>query len=130
MSDLKNRLQPMFRLKKPCSNCPFRKNGAIELEPGRLDGIVENLVSDDWSNFQCHKTVHNPKTGGHWDDDGHYSPSGKEAMCVGAAIYLEKLGRPTVAMRLGQLLGVYDKTACMANRQLIIEPNVGPINAN
>src|SRR3989344_5614440 len=30
--------------KRPCSNCPFRSDGAgIELHPGRLEGIVSEL---------------------------------------------------------------------------------------
>jgi len=37
----------LFKLRRPCANCPFLKQGAIELAPGRLDGIVETLVSDD-----------------------------------------------------------------------------------
>lgn len=32
-----------LRLKKPCENCPFLVKGAIELAPGRLDGIIEQF---------------------------------------------------------------------------------------
>lgn len=88
-----------LRLKKPCANCPFRLKGAIDLEPGRLDGIVDSLLKDDMSTFQCHKTTHSKK-GGEWDDDGNYTPSGEEAMCAGAAALLMKRGRPTVGMRI------------------------------
>lgn len=42
----------MFRLKRPCENCPFLKEGAIELRPGRLQGIIDGLVNDDMSNFR------------------------------------------------------------------------------
>ncbi|POZ80231.1 hypothetical protein [Burkholderia contaminans] len=97
-----------FKLRRPCENCPFLKSGAIELAPGRVDGIVEQLVKDDHSTFQCHKTVHNNRTGGKWDDAGGYTASGRESMCAGAMIYLEKLGRPTVGMRLGRVFGIYD----------------------
>jgi hypothetical protein len=88
-----------YRLKQPCSNCPFRKEGAIELMPGRLAGIAQGLIKDDSSTFQCHKTVHSRK-GGEFDDNGNYTPSGNEAMCAGAAAYLMKQGRPTIGMRL------------------------------
>lgn len=97
----------MFKLKAPCSNCPFRKEGGIQLGRGRLRGIIETLLRDDWSNFQCHRTVHNEKTGGQWGEDGAYEPSGREAMCAGAAIFLEKAGRPTVGMRLARCTGDY-----------------------
>ncbi|WP_232469878.1 hypothetical protein [Burkholderia ubonensis] len=97
-----------FKLRRPCENCPFLKVGAIELAPGRLDGIVDALLRDDRGTFHCHKTVHNERTGGEWDGDGNYVASGHESMCAGAMIYLEKLGRPTVGMRLGRVLGLYD----------------------
>lgn len=94
-----------LRLKKPCDNCPFLVDGAIELSPGRIEGIIDGLLSDDQSTFLCHKTVHS-RRGGEWDDDGNYAPSGEEAMCAGAAALLMKRGRPTVSMRLAMALGV------------------------
>jgi hypothetical protein len=113
-----------FRLHKPCHNCPFRCDGGLELEPGRLDGIVTGLVQDDYSTFQCHKTVHNERTGGEWTDDGDYLPSGQESMCAGAIIYLEKLGRPTVGMRLGRMLGVYQPELLLPFYSDIIDPEL------
>lgn len=95
----KDGIEGVFRLKRPCANCPFLKEGAIALSPGRLEGIVENLMDNDGSSFHCHKTVHS-KLGGEFDDEGEYQPSGKEAMCAGAAAYLMKKGRPTIGMRL------------------------------
>jgi hypothetical protein len=84
-----------FKLKKPCENCPFLKEGAIKLSPGRLDDIIETLKNDQ-NHFQCHKTVHS-KRGGDWieDEDGelHYQPSGNESQCVGSMVYLLKQGR-------------------------------------
>ncbi|MEJ6002769.1 hypothetical protein [Paucibacter soli] len=93
-----------FRLKKPCKNCPFLVDGAVELAPGRVDGIIETLLKDDYSTFQCHKTVHSSR-GGEWDDEDNYIPSGHEAMCAGAAALLMKRGRPTVGMRIAFALG-------------------------
>lgn len=95
----KDGIEGVFRLKRPCGNCPFRKKGAIELSEGRLEGIVEHLMENDSSSFHCHKTVHSSQ-GGEFDDDGDYLPSGNEAMCAGAAAYLMKKGRPTIGMRL------------------------------
>jgi len=37
-----------YRLKKPCANCPFRNQGAISLAPGRLEGIIDTLLGDDY----------------------------------------------------------------------------------
>jgi hypothetical protein len=95
-----------FALKKPCENCPFRCDGkAIDLAPGRLTGIIRDLLTDDGSTFQCHKTVHSDR-GGEWSDDGDYVPSGDESMCAGAAAFLMKNGRPNIAMRLGFMSGI------------------------
>lgn len=100
----RNSFEHHLRLKKPCENCPFLTEGAIELAPGRLEGIIEQLLTDDYSTFQCHKTVHS-KRGGEWDDNGNYTPSGHEAMCAGAAAVLMKRRRPTVAMRIAFVQG-------------------------
>jgi len=112
----------LFRLRKPCSNCPFRRKGAIQLEPGRLEGIIGHLMGDDWSTFPCHKTVHNERTGGDWTDEGEYQASGAESMCAGAMIYLEKVGRPTVGMRLGQRFGMYRPAELTPYLAEVIEP--------
>ncbi|RMN23973.1 hypothetical protein ALQ64_00219 [Pseudomonas cannabina] len=93
-----------FRLKRPCKNCPFLQKGAIELAPGRLDGIIAGLIEDDHSTFQCHVTVHSSR-GGEWTEDGSYKPSGHESMCAGAAGYLMKHKRPTVGMRIAFVTG-------------------------
>lgn len=103
-SNVMNPIQNHYRLKKPCANCPFRKEGAIDLEPGRLEQIVDTLVKDDYSTFHCHKIVHS-EMGGEWDEYGNYKASGKEAMCAGACAYLMKAGRPTVGMRVAFVTG-------------------------
>jgi hypothetical protein len=56
-------------------------------------------------------------------EEGQYTASGNEAMCAGAMIYLEKLGRPTVGMRLGRLWGRYQPRAMLAHHDLIMEPD-------
>lgn len=60
-----------FGMIKPCVDCPFLKEGAIELHPKRLEGIIKSL-GDDMTHFLRHKTAHNSKTGGDWGDDGTY----------------------------------------------------------
>lgn len=96
-----------LRIKKPCSNCPFLKEGAIKLRPGRLEDIIDGLIKNDQSTFPCHKTTHSVR-GGDWTDEGKYEPSGHEAMCAGAAAYLLKQHRPTVAMRVAFAMSIAD----------------------
>ncbi|MGF6641745.1 hypothetical protein [Paraburkholderia sp. MM6662-R1] len=119
---MKTILDTFFALRRPCANCPFRKEGAIDLAPGRLEGIVTGLLMDDSSTFHCHKTVHNDRTGGEWDEEGSYRASGRESMCAGAIIYLEKLGRPTIAMRLAVMFGMYDPVTLAASHVDVIDP--------
>jgi hypothetical protein len=112
----------LFSLRRPCGNCPFLKDGAIELAPGRLAGIIETLVTDDHSTFYCHKTVHNCRTGGDWDEDGDYVASGQESTCAGALIFLEKLGRPSVGMRVGRVLRMYSPDDLAPHFDAVIDP--------
>lgn len=51
-----------YALKKPCANCPFLKDQskAIELQPGRVEGIIEGLLDGSASSFACHKTLYEP----------------------------------------------------------------------
>jgi hypothetical protein len=109
-----------LRLKRPCSNCPFLKEGAIPLQPGRLEGIVSDLVENDSSTFQCHKTVHSAR-GGDWDGEDNYTPSGHEAMCAGAAAYLMNRDRPTQIMRVAFALGAATPTDWDNSKALIID---------
>ena len=94
-----------YRVQKPCNNCPFRKEGAIDLDSGRLKGIIDGLHEDDHSSFPCHKIVHSNK-GGEWNEEGQYLPSGNEAMCAGASAFLMKAGRPSVRMRIAFVTGL------------------------
>jgi hypothetical protein len=102
-------LANFFRMKKPCGNCPFLKEGAIDLAPGRLQGIVEHLHASDENSFWCHETVHNDRTGGEFDDDtGEYRSSGREAHCSGAAIFLQKQQMQSKWMRIAYTVGALD----------------------
>lgn len=86
-----------------------------------VHGIVSDLINDDYSTFQCHKTVH-CSTGGEWDDNGEYIPSGNESMCAGAATYLIKAGRPTVRMRMAHVMGIAKFELYDDAKELIIDP--------
>lgn len=116
-----HKIKHHLAIKKPCANCPFRKTGAIHLNEGRLESIIDSLLEDDMETFSCHKTVHS-KNGGKWDDEGKYFPSGNESMCAGASAYLMKVGRPTVAMRLSFAIGLAKPSDWDEAKQMIIDP--------
>jgi hypothetical protein len=91
--------------KRPCSNCPFRKDGAgVQLEPGRIQGIVSTLLKDDQQTFVCHKTL----------DTGRMT-------CAGAIGLMSKLGRLPVIARLGLAVGVITPKDIEASSRMVIE---------
>ena len=94
--------------------------GAIDLRPGRLAGIIQDLVTADHSTFYCHKTV--VRDDDAHLDDGRYIAPGTESMCAGAMIYLEMVGRPTVDMRLGHVVGLYSRDRLAAHFSEVIDP--------
>ncbi len=117
-----------FRLKKPCANCPFRKEGAIELMPGRLDSIIEGLLADDFESFLCHKTVNREveddfeETFDHRHDEAGRPILDGEKLCAGAAAYLIKAKRPTVGMRIALITGSISPSQWDASLDLVIDP--------
>ena len=96
-------IKKLFAVKKPCTNCPFRKVGGISLAEGRLDDIKRTLLSSDQEVFFCHKTTYQ----GSADDmeEGQYQPSGRESYCMGAMAWLYVNCRLNLATRLGILQG-------------------------
>ena len=97
-----------LNMKAPCKNCPFLKEGAIDLRPGRLEGIIADLKADDYSNFTCHKTTH--KRG--------VEPS----MCMGSAVYMMKADRPSVALRFALASRMIELNDLKEHYNAIIEP--------
>ena len=98
--------------KRPCANCPFRCDGAgISLSPGRVEGIVSDLLADDQQTFVCHKTLD------------------KERMtCAGAVAVMSKLGRLPVIARLGLSYGIITSDDIEASAAMVIEPNTLALN--
>lgn len=85
----------------------FRGDGAgIQLEPGRVEGIVSGLLADDQQTFVCHKTL----------DTGRMT-------CAGAVGLMSKLGRLPVIARIGLACGVITKADIDASAELVIEPS-------
>jgi hypothetical protein len=89
----------LYSLKKPCSDCPFRKNVTPYLSYERAEEISSGIVDGDGS-FSCHKTsTLNRKTN-----------TGKDVQhCAGAMIIMEKIGKPNQGMRIMERIGLYDR---------------------
>jgi hypothetical protein len=110
-----------FKVKKPCADCPFRKVGAIDLRPGRLEGIIKFLLEDDHHLFPCHKTVE--RTSDDIEVDGVCETNGEASACAGALSYLVKLGRIPVPMRVMHSLQLINIDDWDALGDLTIEPD-------
>lgn len=103
-----------INLKKPCANCPFKREGAIELREGRVAQIARELIADDQTPFLCHKTVY--RTG------AKACKGGSESVCAGSMIFLLKAGAPNVAMRMGAALKLIDFEDLRAQFADILDP--------
>jgi hypothetical protein len=101
--------------KRPCSNCPFRKDGAgIALESGRIQGIVAAMLKDDQQTFVCHKTL---------------TTNGRKT-CAGAVGLMSKLRRLPYIARLGLAVGVITHEDIDASARLVIEPtDIQPVRS-
>jgi hypothetical protein len=101
-------LKKLF-LRRPCANCPFNKVRAIELNPGRVEGIIDDMVEHDDRPFLCHKML---------DQD-------TRSYCTGAVTYLLKVRQPNIAMRLGASLKMFDPDQMLSEcGQAVIDPPV------
>lgn len=84
----------MFKLKRPCGNCPFKIGQGSLFRLRRIDEIASDPA------FQCHKTVD-------YDDEAGPMPGSRPQQCAGLMGMLLNAGRPNqimqVAIRLGHL---------------------------
>ena len=96
----------MFKLYRPCANCPFKKGqgSAFRL---RLDRLIQIFNGPA---FQCHKTV--DYNGNEEDEDGLIKPmpGDKPQQCAGLMAILHREGRPNQIMQVSSRLGYMNLT--------------------
>lgn len=85
----------MFDLKRPCTNCPFRKGVGctFQLQTARINEIVSA------ASFQCHKTVDYDN----YDNDKRQGD--RPQQCAGLMAVLHREGKPNQIMQVGERLG-------------------------
>lgn len=94
-----------FKLTRLCTNCPFRKDDkAIPLQPGRREGIIEDLLTNKTDHFPCHGTVHR-KDGRNFDENERYVANDVQH-CPGAVAVCSKYGREPQMVQIAKRLGV------------------------
>lgn len=96
-----------YNLHTPCEECPFLKKMAMGFEEERL----EEFASGE---FPCHLQCK-------VNDDSQFvqRDNGKTSHCAGALIYLEKRNRSHQMMRIGERLGMYDRTKLDMNADVV-----------
>ena len=86
-----------YNLKRPCDNCPFRREGGIPLHPARIHDIADMMLDWQGGTFPCHKTV---------DHDDRNTTTEKH--CAGALIFADKNGNATQMMRIAGRLRMFN----------------------
>lgn len=88
----------MFKLTRPCNNCPFRKG------QGKLFGMHRFRLREIFGAvaFQCHKTVD-------YDAEDEADRHGdKPQQCAGLMSLLHRAGRSNTIMQVGERLGSFN----------------------
>lgn len=105
-----------FELKRPCDNCPFRKEGGVRhLAPERVAQIAGAMLDSQGATFACHKTTIAVEI----DGEEHQGVGQRSQHCAGALIFAEKNGNANQPMRIAERLGLYDAKALMADKKVV-----------
>lgn len=90
----------MFKLKRPCQNCPFRKGQGEKFRLGadRLAEIFEAPA------FQCHKTIDYDAE----DEEGYGRAGDTPQQCAGLMAVLHRAGRPNQIMQVASRITPFD----------------------
>lgn len=83
-----------FNLKRPCKDCPFRKDVNLHLARGRLREITHAVIEDN-KTFACHKTIQGRKRE-------------ERELCAGAAIMVKKTGAANAMLQIAERFGLYN----------------------
>lgn len=122
-------IRKSFALKKPCADCPFRNDDkAINLQEGRKEQILEDLLSGKNATFHCHKTVYR-KGVDNFDEEGSYHPT-DVAMCPGAMAVARKLGRDPQMIQVAERMGWIEPGHYDAAMEVTLEPSDLKIDPN
>jgi len=98
-----------FNLKRPCKNCPYRK----DCPPGwlgatRATELAKDVILGD-KPFPCHKTVNYEAWQDAEEEAGEpleYSYDGKEQFCAGALIMEKKYNQGgNLSIRIARMFG-------------------------
>lgn len=92
----------MFKLKRPCRNCPFRTDVPGYLRRGRTIEIATSIANG--AMFPCHETTIDDLD----SDEGENMIGPDSQFCAGALLVMENEGHLNQLARIGERLGYYD----------------------
>ena len=106
-----------YDLKKPCSNCPFLREGGIRLSESRVREIAGAMLEWNGFTFACHKTTI-PGAGEDPDNEGAVMKKDSRH-CAGALIFAEKNENSNQMMRIAERLQMYKPQELMADQAVV-----------
>lgn len=95
-----HRVKRRWHLIAPCGECPFLREGGIRVRPDRAREIARTHIEEGGGAiFHCHKSVYTGR--GRWR-------KADRLHCAGAILFALNNGVHTLAMQLGERLGLYE----------------------
>jgi len=102
-----------FDRTKPCNNCPFRVDIPGYLSGAQAQHIIDDLVSDDFGWFACHKSTDT-------NEEGERVCVDTTQQCVGSLHLLMKSNAINVATRLAAAMGEIDLDTLTGSEEVAV----------
>lgn len=102
-----------YDLLKPCSDCPFLREGGVRLTSARVEEIAGMMLDTGGGTFPCHKTTVEA------EDGLEREATSSSQHCAGALIFAEKNETATQMMRIAERLGMYDARKMMSDKKAV-----------
>lgn len=102
-----------FDLHRPCSGCPFLKEGGVKFLGSDRAAEIASLftTTGEGGTFPCHKTIDYDKPSGDEDESWGAHVEGTQH-CAGALLFMEKVNpRGNNIIRIAERLGLYQRTS-------------------
>lgn len=92
-----------FDLKRPCANCPFRKDSLPSwLGEARAEEIADAVLGRPGVTFACHRTTKFEEG----DEGEEHTPHPDEQHCAGAMILADRTGAANQMLQIAERLGI------------------------
>lgn len=93
----------IFKLKSPCADCPFRKEGGVRHGYLRALEYAGHFIFGRGATFPCHRSV--PE---HIDRSGPSAWQAGQQMCAGGLIFAEHVNARSLTVEACIAMGAHD----------------------